>query len=116
MLLLAGYSARHIAYGAARALRRRGCEEGAQGLLREWIGQKVLRDWSRAIRAARAGPNERAFVQRALAHRDALVVRGDRAQWAADVSNGLIQPRVDQGTPIDGSGCAARGKVVRFAL
>ena len=114
LLLLAGYSARDVAYGAARALSRRGEPREARALVKLWIDGRLLSRWVRAISSAQAGPNDRATVQKVLAHRDARIPRDLRGRWVEEV--GVIQPGMDR-TACNGSlRCDARDKRVRFAI
>ena len=116
LLLLAGYGVRDVSYGAARALRRRGEVLAARGLLRQWIREGVLERWMRVIRDSGAGPNDPATVHRAIAQRDAMIARRERASWACTVASGVIQPQVNRKAVSDGLSCAAQGKSVRFAV
>ena len=114
VLLLAGYATRDVAYGAVRALYRRREVRSAKNLLREWGGSKTLLHWEQCIREAHAGPNDRALIQKAIAHRDAMIARRERAFWASHP--GFIQPEVDHRARASESGSAARGRKVRFAV
>eukprot|EP00665_Eupelagonemidae_sp_cell47_P001370 gene1370-biopygen2226 len=116
LLLLAGYDVRDVVSGALRALWRRGRPRAAGELFKQWDAGGVLRDWVAGIRAARAGPNDVAMVNRAIAHRDARIPWRERVSWARAFSVGLIQPELDQGALLLEPRCAAPGKRVRFAL
>eukprot|EP00661_Eupelagonemidae_sp_cell13_P022712 gene22712-biopygen10278 len=111
LLLLAGYSARNVVFGALGALRKRNLGAAAQRLGALWNGTGLIRDWVLNIRDAHACPNDRALVQRALAHRDALVARSDRASFIS----GIIQPQMDQGALSGGLRWSA-GRRVRFEV
>ena len=115
LLLLAGYSQRNVANGAAHALRRRGECASAAALLQQWKETVVLPGWRRVIPASCAGPNDKAIVQRALVQRDAHVQRSERAEWAQK-HVGFIHPEKNRRIPGGGSVGTGRDKIVRFAV
>eukprot|EP00665_Eupelagonemidae_sp_cell47_P014673 gene14673-biopygen8310 len=94
LLLLAGYPARGVAYSAVGALWRRREREAARGLLMDWNRRGVLRTWKSDIRASCAGPNDPAFIHRAIAHRDALLRWEDRALWTQNAGGAPGVPPV----------------------
>ena len=121
ILLLAGYSVRSVAYAAAGALRRRNHHDAACALLGRWVGEKVLRNWRRAIRESGVGPNDAAFIQRLIVERDAVLARSDRKKLTKarflGVGRGAAPVHVlDRGTPKVGSARGVGGKRVRFAI
>ena len=83
-------------------------------MIKIWIDNRILPRWQRAISSAKVGPNDRATMQKVLAHRDARIARDLRGRWVEKV--GVIQPGVDQTSCNGLPGSDARDKRVRFAV